>query len=89
MKSIIRLAVIVLAMAPAFGFAQTDKKAVWPEMKNFIHLCLPLSIPQKKETLAPLKAKAADLLKAAKEWQASRCHLISKRKKQRHNWKNW
>ena len=72
MKSIIRLAVIVLAMAPAFCFAQTDKKAAWPEMKNFHSFMSSTFHPAEEGNLAPLKAKAADLLKAAKEWQASK-----------------
>lgn len=71
MKSIIRLAVIVLAMTPAFGFAQTEKKATWPEMKNFHSFMSSTFHPAEEGNLAPLKAKAADLLKAAKDWQAS------------------
>ena len=71
MKSLIRIAVIVLAMTPALGFAQTEKKAVWPEMKTFHSFMSSTFHPAEENNLAPLKAKAADMLQAAKAWQAS------------------
>ena len=62
---------ILLAMTPAFGFAQ-EKKAVWPEMKNFHSFMSSTFHPAEEGNLQPLKAKAADMLKAAQEWQASK-----------------
>jgi len=70
MKSIVRLVVIILAMFPAIGFAQTAKTA-WPEMKAF-HALMSKSFHSVEDgNYAPLKEKADSLLIAAKAWQAS------------------
>ena len=47
MKSIVRLAVIILAMLPFMSFAQS-KKTVWPEMKKF-HSFMSRSFNTKEE----------------------------------------
>lgn len=73
MKSIVRIAVIMLAMIPAISFAQTGKTttAVWPEMKAFHALMASSFHPTEDGNFAPLKQKADSLLMAAKAWQAS------------------
>ena len=72
MKSIVRLAVIMLAMIPALSFAQTGKtKAQWAEMTAFHSLMAKTYHPTEDGNYAPLKEKADSLLMAAKAWQAS------------------
>lgn len=71
MKSVIRLIVILVAMAPALSFGQTTKKAAWPEMKTFHSFMSSTFHPSEEGNLQPLKMKADSLLIAAKAWQAS------------------
>jgi len=74
MKSIVRLAVVMLAMIPAMSFAQTGKAttAPWAELKAFHALMSKTFHPSEEGNFAPLKAKADSLLIAAKAWQASK-----------------
>ncbi|CAN5728063.1 hypothetical protein BH11BAC4_BH11BAC4_23420 [soil metagenome] len=71
MKSIVRLAVIMLALIPALSFAQTAKPAPWPELKAFHELMSKSFHPVEEGNYAPLKANADSLLIAAKAWKAS------------------
>ncbi len=71
MKSIIRLIVIVLAMFPAIGFAQTAK-TTWPELKSFHALMSKTFHPAEEGNYEPLKLKADSLLMAAKAWKESK-----------------
>ncbi len=70
MKSIVRLAVIVLAIFPAMSFAQV-KSPSWPEMKKFHSFMAATFHPAEEDNFAPLKAKADSLLITAKVWQLS------------------
>ena len=74
MKSIVRLAVVMLAMIPAMSFAQTGKTttAPWAELKAFHALMSKTFHPSEEGNFAPLRAKADSLLIAAKTWQASK-----------------
>jgi len=74
MKSIVRLAVIMLAMIPAISFAQAGKAttAPWAELKAFHALMSKSFHPTEEGNYAPLKANADSLLIAAKAWQASK-----------------
>ena len=74
MKSIVRLAVVMLAMILAMSFAQTGKAttAPWAELKAFHALMSKTFHPSEEGNFAPLKAKADSLLIAAKAWQASK-----------------
>ena len=74
MKSIVRLAVVMLAMILAMSFAQTGKTttAPWAELKAFHALMSKTFHPSEEGNFAPLKAKADSLLIAAKAWQASK-----------------
>ena len=70
MKKAIQLAVILLAFLPAVSFAQ-EKKASWPEMKNFHSIMASTFHPAEEGNLAPVKAKADSLFMAAQAWQKS------------------
>lgn len=72
MKSIVRLAVIILAMLPVAGFAQTAKAAPWPELKAFHGFMSGTFHPAEEGDFQPLRLKADSLLIAAKAWQASK-----------------
>ncbi len=71
MKSIVRLAVIILAMLPVTGFAQNSKTA-WPEMKKFHSFMSSTFHPSEEGNFKPLREKADSLLLSAKAWQASK-----------------
>ena len=70
MKSILRVAVIVLAMLPAISFAQT-KKAVWAEAKKFHSFMSSSFHPTEEGNFAPLRKNADSMYIAAKAWQSS------------------
>ncbi|MEP7163407.1 MAG: hypothetical protein ABI741_01870 [Ferruginibacter sp.] len=71
MKSIVRLAVIMLAMLPATSFAQSGKTG-WPEMKTFHSFMSSTYHPTEEGNFKPLREKADSLLITAKAWQASK-----------------
>lgn len=62
------LAAVLFAGA---GFAQTQKAAVWPELKSFHELMSTSFHPAEEGNFAPLKENAPKLYKAAKVWYAS------------------
>jgi len=68
-----KIALFVLAAVffAGSGFAQTEKKAVWPEMKAFHQLMSGTFHPAEEGNMAPLKEKVADLYRASKVWYAS------------------
>ena len=70
MKKALQLAVILLAFLPAISFAQ-DKKAVWPEMKDFHAVMSATFHPVEDGNYAPLKEKAQSLFSTAQAWQKS------------------
>ncbi|MBL0356126.1 MAG: hypothetical protein IPP72_04225 [Chitinophagaceae bacterium] len=70
MKRVFQLAVVLLAFLPAISFAQ-DKKAAWPEMKEFHAVMSTTFHPAEEGNFAPLKEKAEQLFEAAKKWQKS------------------
>ncbi len=72
MKSFVRLAVIILAMLPAVCFAQTTKKAGWPELKAFHALMSGTFHPAEEGNFKPLIEKADSLYIVAKLWQDSK-----------------
>ncbi len=71
MKSIVRLAVIILAMLPVMSFAQSSKTA-WPEMKKFHSFMSSSFHPTEEGNFKPLRENADSMLIAAKTWQSSK-----------------
>ena len=71
MKSIVRLAVIMFAMLPFAGFAQSSKTA-WPEMKKFHSFMSSSFHPTEEGNFKPLRENADSLLITAKAWKASK-----------------
>ena len=67
----IALFVVAAIFIAGSAFAQTEKKAVWPEMKAFHQLMSATFHPAEEGNLAPLKEKVADLYRASKVWYAS------------------
>ena len=70
MKRVSQLAILIIALLPVFGFAQT-KSAMWPEMKTFHSYMASTFHPAEEGNLKPLREKADSLYNAAKNWQAS------------------
>ncbi|MBS1743844.1 MAG: hypothetical protein JST81_12490 [Bacteroidetes bacterium] len=66
----IKLFLLSMIVLTATSFAQ-EKSAGWAEMKAFHTLMAATFHPSEDGDLKPLKEKAADLLTAAKTWQAS------------------
>ena len=68
-----KIAMLLFAsvMFAGVGFAQTEKAAVWPEMKAFHKLMSETFHPTEEGNFAPLKEKVADLYRASKVWSAS------------------
>lgn len=67
---------IVLFLLASFlfcgaGFAQSQKTAVWPEMKAFHELMSASFHPTEEGNFAPLREKANQLYRASKVWYAS------------------
>ena len=71
MKSIVRLAVIILAMLPFMSFAQS-KKTVWPEMKKFHSFMSSSFHPTEEGDFKPLRENADSLLITAKAWASTK-----------------
>jgi hypothetical protein len=67
----INLLLVALVMLVGSSFAQTEKKAVWAELKAFHTLMAGTFHPSEEGNLVPLKEKAEDLYKASKVWYAS------------------
>lgn len=71
MKSIVRLAVIILAMLPVMSFAQSSKTA-WPEMKKFHSFMSSSFHPTEEGNFKPLRENADSMLIAAKAWASTK-----------------
>jgi hypothetical protein len=70
MKTITRIAVLILTILPTFSFAQ-NKKPSWPEMKTFHSYMASTFHPAEEGNLEPLKAKADSLYISAIKWNES------------------
>lgn len=67
----IALFLFAAVLFSGFSFAQTQKAAVWPEMKAFHELMSASFHPAEEGNFAPLKENAPKLYRASKVWYAS------------------